>query len=78
MFQIIGAMAEFERSLIRERVKAGLQNARAEGKQFGRPCVQIDAARVVELSRDGLSWSQVCRTPEVSKGSAQRSVACMR
>ena len=39
MFQIIGAMAEFERSLIQERVKAGLRNARAKGKRFGRPRV---------------------------------------
>jgi DNA invertase Pin-like site-specific DNA recombinase len=35
MFQIIGAMAEFERSLIQERVKAGLRNARAKGKRLG-------------------------------------------
>ena len=75
MFQIIGAMAEFERSLIQERVKAGLRNARAKGKRFGRPRVQVDSARVAELRRGGLSWSQVCRTLNVSKGSAQRSVA---
>jgi DNA invertase Pin-like site-specific DNA recombinase len=68
MFQIIGAMAEFERSLIRERVRAGLRNARAKGKKFGRPRAQVDAARVAELRRDGLSWSQVCRTLNVSKG----------
>src|SRR5664280_238364 len=37
MFQIIGAMAEFERSLIQERVRAGLRNARAKGKRLGRP-----------------------------------------
>jgi hypothetical protein len=37
MFQIIGAMAEFERALIQERVKAGLHNARAKGKSLGRP-----------------------------------------
>ena len=37
MFQIIGAMAKFERSLIQERVKARLRNARAKGKKFGRP-----------------------------------------
>ena len=75
MFQIIGAMAEFERSLIQERVKAGLRNARAKGKKFGRPRAQVDADRVAELRREGLSWSQVCRTLSVSKGSAQRSVA---
>jgi DNA invertase Pin-like site-specific DNA recombinase len=75
MFQIIGAMAEFERSLIQERVRAGLRNARAKGKKFGRPRVEIDAGRVAELRRNGLSWSQVCRTLNVSKGSAQRCVA---
>ena len=35
MFQIIGAMAEFERSLIQERVKAGLRNAKAKGRRLG-------------------------------------------
>jgi DNA invertase Pin-like site-specific DNA recombinase len=75
MFQIIGAMAEFERSLIQERVRAGLRNARANGKKFGRPRAQVDADRVFALRSEGLSWSQVCRTLNVSKGSAQRSVA---
>ena len=37
MFQIIGAMAEFERALIGERVRAGMRNARAKGKRIGRP-----------------------------------------
>jgi DNA invertase Pin-like site-specific DNA recombinase len=40
MFQIIGAMAEFERSLIQERVCAGLRNARAKGRTLGRPRLQ--------------------------------------
>ena len=75
MFQIIGAMAEFERSLIQERVKAGLRNARAKGKKFGRPRAQVDALGVAALRQEGLSWSQVCRALKVSKGSAQRSVA---
>ena len=75
MFQIIGAMAEFERSLIQERVRAGLRNARAKGKKFGRPRAQVDADQVAALRREGRSWSQVCRTLNVSKGTAQRSVA---
>lgn len=37
MFQVIGAMAEFERALIAERVKAGMRNARAKGRRIGRP-----------------------------------------
>ena len=68
MFQIIGAMAEFERSLIQERVSAGLRNARAKGKKFGRPRAQVDAVRVAALRQDGLSWSQVCRTPQRQQG----------
>jgi hypothetical protein len=44
MFQIIGAMAEFERALIQERVRAGLRNARAKGKRLGRPPVFVSAA----------------------------------
>jgi DNA invertase Pin-like site-specific DNA recombinase len=71
-FALIRACISFA---ARERVRAGLRNARAKGKQFGRPRVEIDAVRVAELRRNGLSWSQVCRTLNVSKGSAQRSVA---
>jgi 5'-3' exonuclease len=44
------------------------------GKKFGRPRAQVDALRVAALRSEGLSWSQVCRTLNVSKGSAQRSV----
>ena len=57
------------------RRRAGLRNARAKGKKFGRPRAHVDAVRVAALRQDGLSWSQVCRTLNVSKGSAQRSVA---
>ena len=49
MFQIIGATAEFERSLIQERVRAGLRNARAKGKRLGRPTVVVDAAKITRL-----------------------------
>src|ERR1700758_5265531 len=45
MFQIIGAMAEFERSLIVERVRAGLRNAKAKGIRLGRPTVGVIAAQ---------------------------------
>ena len=45
MFQIIGAMAEFERALIQERVKAGLRNAKAKGVRLGRLHVSLSANR---------------------------------
>src|SRR5947209_13846520 len=46
MFQIIAAMAEFERALIQERVRAGLRNARQRGKRLGRPRVVVDVAQI--------------------------------
>jgi len=50
MFHIIGAMAEFERELIRERVKAGLDNARRKGKRLGRkPIAPIDIDKAIRL-----------------------------
>ena len=68
-------MAESSDHSFHERVRAGLRNGRAKGKKFGQPRAQIGADRVAALRRDGLSWSRVCRTLNVSKGSAQRSVA---
>src|ERR1041385_7818579 len=59
MFQIIGAMAEFERALIQERVKAGLRNAKAKGKRIGRPPVKVDSSRVLDLRNQGLSWRAI-------------------
>ena len=42
MFQMLGVFAEFERSIIQERVRAGLRRAKAEGKQLGRPRIAPD------------------------------------
>src|SRR2546422_469964 len=46
VFTVLGAVAELERSLIVERVKAGLRNARAKGKRLGRPRKVLDAKRI--------------------------------
>ncbi len=73
MFNVIGAMAEFERALIQERVKAGLRNARAKGKRLGRPRVAADGRRVAALRKAGDTWSQICRKMGLSKGTAQRA-----
>ena len=53
------AMAEFERSLIQERVRAGLRNARAKGKQLGRPKVIADVSRIDALRAQGRSWPSI-------------------
>ena len=75
MFQIIGAMAEFERALIQERVRAGLRNARAKGKRLGRPRVFVDVDRISNLRASGYSWAQVVAETGTSMGSAQRALA---
>lgn len=75
MFQIIGAMAEFERALIQERVRAGLRNARAKGKKLGRPRSIVNAGELAALRKRGSSWAQITTETGVSKGTAQRAVA---
>ena len=70
-------MAEFERALIQERVRAGLRNARAKGKRLGRPRVFVDAPRIASLRAQGRSWTQIKRELGVSKGSAQRAFAAL-
>ena len=47
---ILGAIAEFERERIRERVLAGLQRARAQGKRLGRPFARVPVERLTQLS----------------------------
>jgi DNA invertase Pin-like site-specific DNA recombinase len=68
VFTVLGAVAELERSLIAERVRAGLRNARAKGKRLGRPRVAVDAARVTRLRASGLSWPNIARELGVSVG----------
>ena len=55
MFQIIGAMAEFEHSLIQERVRAGLRNAKLKGKTLGRRPLALDSGRIARLRASGAS-----------------------
>lgn len=72
MFQIIGAMAEFERALIQERVRAGLRNARAKGRRLGRPRVVVDARRIAALRASGASWAKIAEELGVGEGTIYR------
>ena len=74
VFTVLGAVAELERSLIAERVKAGLRNARAKGTRLGRPKAAVDAATIATLRRTGASWAKICRELGLSKGTAQRAL----
>ena len=74
VFTVLGAVAELERSLIVERVKAGLRNARAKGKRLGRPSKRIDGATVAALRSQGVSWRAIADQLSVGIGTLYRAV----
>lgn len=59
IFTVLGAVAELERSLIAERVRAGLRNARAKGKRLGRPAKHLNPAQIAALRAQGASWRAI-------------------
>ena len=73
MFSIIGAMAELERDLIRERVQAGMKRAKEKGKAIGRPKKSIDLAEVKKLRDEGLSITKISERLNVSRASLYRN-----
>src|SRR3984957_14110888 len=66
MFQIIGAMAEFERSLIQERVRAGLRNAKLKGKTLGRPRRVVNRDEMKRLREQGASFREIAKAVSAS------------
>jgi DNA invertase Pin-like site-specific DNA recombinase len=74
MFAVIGAMAEFEREIIRERVQAGLRRARYHGKRLGRPPRVFHRDQVAQLRGEGLSIRKIAKKLGVSARSVQRTL----
>jgi len=72
VFAIFGAIAEFERELIRERVKSGIAAAKARGKHVGRPRRVVDAEAIRRLRREGQSWYQIEKDTGISARTAKR------
>jgi DNA invertase Pin-like site-specific DNA recombinase len=70
VFTVLGAVAELERNLIAERVRAGLRHARAKGKRLGRPKKSVDAAEIRSLRAARASWRTIARSMGVSVGTA--------
>ena len=67
MFGMMGVFAEFERSLIQERVKAGLQRAKTQGKRLGRPPVPpIQVEKIKRLRTEGLSYRKIAKRMDLS------------
>jgi DNA invertase Pin-like site-specific DNA recombinase len=77
IFHIFGALAEFERDIIRERTIAGLEAARSRGKKGGRPRSltphKIQLARTLYADKS-TSVSEICKTLGISRHTLQRYV----
>jgi len=76
LFQMAGMFAEFERSMIVERTKAGLQRARAQGKTLGRPRVSTDVVKAVKAARaTGKGMLAIAKELGIGTGTVQRIVS---
>ena len=78
IFTVLGAVAELERSLIAERVRAGLRNARAKGKKLGRPRLLSNPGAIARLRAQGASWRAVGAALGVSAATAYCTAAKAR
>ena len=75
MFTIIGAMAQLERDIIRQRVKAGLDRARARGVRLGRPTASARPDQVLTLKGQGLSLQEMAKRLGCSRSTVRRRLA---
>jgi DNA invertase Pin-like site-specific DNA recombinase len=78
LFHIMGAVAQFERDLIAERVRAGIAHARAQGKRIGRPPAAVDTAEVSKLRSQGMSLRCVARTLDIPVSRVRRALSRTR
>jgi DNA invertase Pin-like site-specific DNA recombinase len=74
LFHIMGAVAQFERDLIAERVRAGIAHARAMGKRIGRPRAKIDVDQARALRSQGHSLRQVAQALNVPVSRVRRAL----
>ena len=75
VFTVLGAVAELERSLIVERVKAGLRNAKAKGKSLGRPRMIVDGARIGRLRSQGRTVREIASELGYSRSLVHKTLA---
>ena len=75
MYTMVAAMAQFERSLIQERVRAGLANAKAKGKKLGRPQAVPKPEEAKALRAEGKSLRDIAKTLKVAKTTVERLLA---
>jgi len=75
MFNMVASFAEFERDLIRERVKAGIANRRAKGFRVGRKPIPVDSARLQALRLEGQTIRQIAHTLGVSRSLVHKTLS---
>jgi DNA invertase Pin-like site-specific DNA recombinase len=75
VFGIFASIAEFERELIRERVRSGLAAARAKGKRLGRPPANVDASKIAALRAQGRGWRKIAAELGVGVGTVMRAAS---
>ena len=71
LFTIVSAVAQLERDLIRERVSAGIRNARANGKRLGRPMRTVDPDRILQMRAEGQTLEQIAENLGVGYGTVR-------
>ena len=74
MLHVLAAVAEFEREMIRERVCAGVRNAKVKGKRLGRPKAVFDRAKAIQLQSEGMSVRDIAAALEVGNGTVYRAL----
>ncbi len=74
LFHMVGAVAQFERDLIVERVRAGMAHARAMGKRIGRPRAEVDLEQVVLFRNQGKSLRAIARLLAVPVSRVRRAL----
>jgi len=67
IFTIISAVAQLERDIIAERVKAGLRRAKENGKRLGRPRVKVDVQEILRMRSQGLSLRAIAKETGISR-----------
>ena len=79
MAGLLAVFAEFEREILRERVRAGLAHARQNGKRFGRPpTAALSAKRIRQLFRAGISKAAIARQLQIGRTSVRRILAAKK
>src|ERR1039457_5878942 len=71
LFTIVSAVAQLERDLIRERVSAGIRNARANGKRLGRPRVKANLEEILQLRAEGHSLREIAAKLGIGDGTVR-------